>query len=221
MDVTWSSSIGGRAAPSIRFTRISLRFLLSQASPSSQGETLGIMGFTGAGIDRERAHAHFEICMMLSRNFEGWHQANFPRDPNRHGIYNGLNLAGTDPAALLLAAQRNPTLKASEYFSWRRARLQDGPQEFAELLPYPRIPVACDHGGDRQSAGLDDHVFAVRRAHQGRGSEIARRPTGSRLGKETDEPYARITKHMVAGSRGSPHLTPSGLRFAKLLAWPD
>ena len=75
------------------------------------------MGFTGAGIDRERAHVHFEVCMMLSRNFEGWHQANFPRHPNRHGIYNGTNLAGTDPAALLLAAQRNPTLKASEYFS--------------------------------------------------------------------------------------------------------
>jgi hypothetical protein len=39
--------------------------------------------------------------------------------------------------------------------------------------------------------------------------------------KETDEPYARITKRMVGGSRGSPHLTASGLRFAKLLTWPD
>ena len=39
--------------------------------------------------------------------------------------------------------------------------------------------------------------------------------------KETDQPYARITKKMVSGSRGAPHLTASGLRFAKLLTWPD
>ena len=39
--------------------------------------------------------------------------------------------------------------------------------------------------------------------------------------KETAEPYARITKRMVSGPPGSPHLTESGLRFAKLLTWPD
>ena len=82
-----------------------------------QGETLGIMGFTGAGIDRERAHTHFEVCMMLSRNFEQWHAVNFPRDPNRHGIYNGLNLAGADPAALLLAAHKDPALKIADYIA--------------------------------------------------------------------------------------------------------
>ena len=35
-----------------------------------QGETLGRLGFTGAGIDRPRAHLHFEIAVMLSTNFE-------------------------------------------------------------------------------------------------------------------------------------------------------
>ena len=58
------------------------------------------MGFTGAGIDRERAHTHFEVCLMLNRNFEGWHEAYFRKDPNPHGIYNGLNLVGCDPATL-------------------------------------------------------------------------------------------------------------------------
>ena len=39
--------------------------------PVRQGEVLGIMGFTGAGIDRERAHTHFEVCMMLNQKLRG------------------------------------------------------------------------------------------------------------------------------------------------------
>ena len=76
--------------------------------PVRQGEVLGLMGFTGAGIDRERAHTHFEVCMILNRNFEGWHEAYFRKNPNNHGIYNGLNLVGSTP----------------QRFSWRRIGTQ-------------------------------------------------------------------------------------------------
>ena len=148
-----------------------------------QGETLGIMGFTGAGIDRERAHIHFEVCMMLSRNFEGWHDANFPKDPNRHGIYNGLNLAGADPAALLLAVTKKSRSEIFGILRWRRARLQADGQEFAKLLSHPRLSLARDQGRNRKSAGMDDHVFELRRSHQSRGCESIRRRTGSRLGR--------------------------------------
>src|SRR5690606_4562816 len=34
-----------------------------------QGEPIGKLGYTGRGIDRERAHLHFEINMLLNRNF--------------------------------------------------------------------------------------------------------------------------------------------------------
>ena len=186
-----------------------------------QGETLGIMGFTGAGIDRERAHVHFEVCMMLSRNFEGWHQANFPRDPNRHGIYNGLNLAGTDPAALLLAAQRNPTLKALEYFSGAapafKLAIRNSPN-FYLIRAYPWL-VTTGEVANPPAWTITFSRFAVPIKVEASKAPVAQ-PVAVWV-SETDEPYARITKHMVAGSRGSPHLTPSGLRFAKLLAWPD
>ena len=39
--------------------------------------------------------------------------------------------------------------------------------------------------------------------------------------KETGQPYTRITKNLVGGPAGSPRLTEAGLRFAKLLTWPD
>lgn len=80
-----------------------------------QGETLGRLGYTGEGIDRTRAHVHFEIALMLNRGYEAWHAAHFGGSPNKHGLYNGMNLAGTDPAAILLAAARDPTFRFSKH----------------------------------------------------------------------------------------------------------
>ncbi len=82
-----------------------------------QGQPIAVMGFTGDGINRERAHTHFEVCLILNKNFEAWYDFHFPGNPNHHGIYNGLNLAGVDPAALLLAARRDPRLKISDFIA--------------------------------------------------------------------------------------------------------
>ena len=68
-----------------------------------QGEKLGIMGHTGSGINRERSHVHVELNLLLNDHFEEWHQTFFKGEPNRHGIYNGLNLAGLDLPRLILA----------------------------------------------------------------------------------------------------------------------
>ncbi|HET6567799.1 MAG TPA: M23 family metallopeptidase [Rhodothermales bacterium] len=82
-----------------------------------QGDKLGIMGHTGVGIDRERSHVHFEIDMLLSRNFDGWLHATYRRPRNEHGIYNGLNMAGLDVAQLYLELQRDPNLTIREFIA--------------------------------------------------------------------------------------------------------
>src|SRR5205823_5970337 len=65
---------------------------------------IAVMGYTGVGINRERAHLHLEVNLMLSRNFRAWYDAYVdPKDPNHHGIYNGLNLTGLNIARLYLA----------------------------------------------------------------------------------------------------------------------
>ena len=38
-----------------------------------QGEKLAIMGHTGSGINRERAHVHVELNLLLNDHFEEWH----------------------------------------------------------------------------------------------------------------------------------------------------
>src|SRR5438876_2015566 len=93
--------------------------LSSIAVPSGamvkRGQRIATMGYTGVGINRERAHLHLELDLMLSRQFEAWYNTFFRSDPNHHGIYTGLNLAGLDVARLFLALRKNPALTIPEF----------------------------------------------------------------------------------------------------------
>ncbi|HEV3410773.1 MAG TPA: M23 family metallopeptidase, partial [Chthoniobacterales bacterium] len=82
-----------------------------------RGEVLGIMGYTGEGLDQSRAHVHLELNLLLNRNFESWHSHFIKSDPNRHGIYNGLNLTGLNVARLYLALRRQPGLTIPEFLA--------------------------------------------------------------------------------------------------------
>ncbi len=54
---------------------------------------------------------------MLSRQFESWHDNLFKTDPNRQGLYNGINLIGLDIARLYLALQKRPSLTIPEFLA--------------------------------------------------------------------------------------------------------
>ena len=83
----------------------------------NRGEQLGIMGHTGEGLDRARAHVHLELNLMLSRNFESWYDDFIRNEPNHHGIYSGINLAGLDIARLYLALEKRPGLTIPEFLA--------------------------------------------------------------------------------------------------------
>lgn len=82
---------------------------LRAGSPVSAGETIGLMGRTAntrQRISRDRAHLHFELCLLLHDNFSGWYKKRFPSQRNDHGDWNGQNLVGIDPAQVFLAQER-------------------------------------------------------------------------------------------------------------------
>ena len=60
------------------------------------GNVLGRMGHSGAGINRERSHVHLEVCLMINSAYDTFCPPN-----NKHGLFNGLNLVGIDPSPLL------------------------------------------------------------------------------------------------------------------------
>lgn len=100
------------------------------------GSVLARMGYTGAGINRTRAHLHLEMCLLMSRHFEGWHHA-FSGGTNFHGNFNGMNLAGMDVATLFLEHKKNPGLRVQDFVLASPAYFKvtiprDGAWDFAE-----------------------------------------------------------------------------------------
>jgi hypothetical protein len=83
-----------------------------------RGQHIAVMGYTGVGINRERAHVHLELNLMLNHNFEEWYAAFHHRgDPNYHGIYNGINLTGLDIARLYLELREKPSLTIPQFLA--------------------------------------------------------------------------------------------------------
>jgi peptidoglycan LD-endopeptidase LytH len=69
------------------------------------GEAIAVLGHTAntrEGISAERAHVHFELNLLINDRFPAWYKKNFPKQRNDHGLWNGQNLVGLDPRAILL-----------------------------------------------------------------------------------------------------------------------
>ena len=79
---------------------------LSAGQAVKTGEPIAVMGRTSntrQGISRERAHVHFELNFLVNDRFAVWHQTAHAGERNDHGEWNGQNLLGIDPRAVLLA----------------------------------------------------------------------------------------------------------------------
>ena len=69
------------------------------------GEVIATMGRTsntGERIDKDRAHVHFELNVLVNDNFPAWFKKNLPGERNDHGAWNGQNLNGLDPREIFL-----------------------------------------------------------------------------------------------------------------------
>jgi len=185
-----------------------------------QGDVLGRLGFSGAGIDRTRAHVHFEICAMLSGNFEAWYAAHSAGDPNKHGLYNGMNLSGTDPAPILLAAAKNPGFQITKHLAGLEPVFKITFPNSPDLTLLRNCPWLVPNGEISNppawTISFSGTGFPVRAA-------ASQKPVAvPELAWVKDSPaaYTRATRGLVGGPAGSPRLTESGKRFVELLACP-
>jgi murein DD-endopeptidase MepM/ murein hydrolase activator NlpD len=186
-----------------------------------QGEKLAIMGHTGEGINRERSHVHVELNLMLNDHFEEWHDAVFKGDPNRNGIYNGINLAGLTLARLYLALQKNsaltiPGFLAKEEVFYKVILPNSGNFQLAQRYPWmieglPNDkPVAWEVSFTR--SGLPLRVAPSNRSV--RDAEIS-------FVQSSPIDYRYLTRGNLTGHGSKARLTDSGRALMRLLTFPN
>ncbi|MBT5708525.1 MAG: M23 family metallopeptidase [Verrucomicrobia bacterium] len=81
------------------------------------GQQIGVMGRTSntkQRISRDRAHLHFELALIVNHDFPAYFKKRYPKGINDHGMWNGQNLAGMDPAEIFRAQA-----ESTESFSLR------------------------------------------------------------------------------------------------------
>jgi hypothetical protein len=180
------------------------------------GSVLGRMGYTGAGLNRTRAHLHLEMCLLMSRNFGGWHTA-FSGGTNFHGNFNGMNLAGMDIASLFLAHKKNPDLKIRDFVKASPAYFKvtiprEGTWDFAErhrwmidgdpAAPSPSWEISFTATG--LAVGITPSAREV-------AEPLVTGVRNSRVG------HGYLTRGLLTGSGSSAELTRSGKQLVALL----
>ena len=186
-----------------------------------QGDTLGRMGCTGAGVNRERAHLHYEFCLLLNRAFSGWYRKHYPGQPDSHGVYNGMNLAGLDPLGLTRAVLAVPDITVTDYIRGQTplfCLVVDAARRPDLLDRYPWLleGAACADPG--AWALTFSNQFVPMRAEPR--ADAVGEPAVEWLGAA--EPALKWqSRGLVGGTAEAPHLTEAGRRWADLLTFPD
>src|SRR2546423_4074749 len=188
--------------------------------PVRRGQRIGVMGYTGTGINRERAHLHLELCLMFSRQFEAWYDTFFRNDPNHHGRYNGMNLTRLHVARLYLKLRKNPGLTISEF-------LNDEEEFYKIAVPktrhfdlpqlYPWMLAAGKRKGESWEVSFARSCVPLR-------IEPSDRPVAQpelTYVRKASTDYSYLTRDIVAGHQGNAHLTSYGAQLMRLLTWPD
>lgn len=182
------------------------------------GQPIAKMGYTGAGINRERAHVHVELAMLLSDRFQDWYSRHFT-SANHHGIYNGINMIGLDIASLLKAHRANPGITMDQFIASQEVHykvLIPGGRNLAFLRRYPFL------GKNVRSVAFPkswEFSFAAS------GVPLAVEPNKKSLSypavtyvKPTGTDHSYVTNGRLTGSGSSAKLTPSGSRYMQLIS---
>jgi|GEM_PF-6084167 len=114
----------------------------------ARGQAIATMGHTAGGyaIPKDRAHLHFEIGLLITRDFQTWYNGRKFGSANEQGLYNGMNLMGLDPLDFLR--------------QFEARRVDNFQQYFARMQPALRVRI-----GDLTGAGFCPALSLA--AHQG------------------------------------------------------
>lgn len=189
------------------------------------GDEIGIVGHTGNVDNLEKSHLHFEFGFMLNDAFSSWYEKNAEKaeGKNFHGIYNGNNLFGVDPARLLMDSQQGkaPTIReilARQKGLFRiRIPAANGPTCWQKQFPF--MTTGLEKGMKPVSWEVDCDRIGIPLRFRPSDVEVA----GPELVWFDDSLSLQnsFTRGLVEKDRksGKRRLSKFGLKWATLLAW--
>ncbi len=186
-----------------------------------RGEHIAVMGHTGTGINQARAHVHLELNLMISDHFQAWYDHFYPKEPNYHGIYNGINLDGLDIARLYLELRRNPSLTIPQFLDAEETFYKvTVPRSGYFELP-KRYPWMVKGSADKKTVSWE-----VSFARSGLplkiepSDEPVSEPRLTYVNK-TKIDCSHLTHDEIAGRGKRAHLSEHGQKTMRLLVYPD
>lgn len=186
-----------------------------------QGDKLAVLGHTGEGINRERAHVHVELNLLLNDHFEQWHDTFFKNERNHHGIYNGINLSGLDLPRLFIALRTNPSLTIPAFLAREKVFFKVIVPNTPNLQLPVRYPWMIGSVPNERPASWE--VSFARSGLPLRLAPSAKTVNEAELSYlKPSAPDSRyLTRGNVAGHGEGAHLTDSGKGYVRLLTFPD
>ncbi len=184
--------------------------------PVKAGSVLGRMGYTGAGLDRTRAHVHLEIGLLMSTHYQAWHDQNFG-SANYHGNFNGMNIAGVDVAEFLIQHRQNPELKFSEFVLTRPVQFKVAvpvnavEPEFLVRYPWMRREGAASPASWEIGFAATGHVVSFTPSER-----VVSAPMVSHL-RPSEIPQRWLTRGLLTGEGSSASLSPGGKSLVSLV----
>lgn len=188
-----------------------------------QGDGLGRLGYTGRGINKRRAHLHFEINVLLNSNFDSWYVRTYGRNRNRHGVYNGINMAGLDVAALYEILREDDNLTIKRFITETEPFFGVTVPNYAMpelLLRYPWLLEQTGPASDEPPSWevqFTESGFPVRVRQAHRHVDA---PTVSMV-RDVPYPYDRLTIGRLTGGGARAALSRKGQQYLSLVVPVD
>ena len=199
---------------------------LAPGKPVKAGEVIATMGHTSNTRERislERAHVHFEINLFLSDKFSTWYKKEHPKDPDDHGIWNGMNLAGIDPRLVLLDEQAQGAKFSLVKFVQERpelCRVLVRDKDFSFARRYPMLirpnPLAQKEGVAAYEIAFDFNAVPIQLTPRA-ASEFKSRQKYQLLSVNAAEQEKNPCRKLVARRGHGWELTNHAITFLDLL----
>ncbi|MFT4176635.1 MAG: M23 family metallopeptidase [Luteolibacter sp.] len=189
--------------------------LCKPGDPVKAGSVIGRMGFTGAGINRVRAHCHLELCLLMNSGYEEWHKLN-GGGVNYQGLFNGMNLIGCEIARFFLEHRQNPHITFSQFVTRTPAyfKVTFPSQGTPDLVKrYPWLNPTGNQEGNSWEIGFTPVGFPVSCVPSTR---TVSEPIVTAV-RPSAVPHRYLTRGLVTGEGNQASLTAGGKKLVSLL----